>query len=276
MTVHSTLTRTLPPGRGSWELVKVEGKRAQRAPVGLLLGVLVPVVLLIIFSAIPGLKQLAPGSTLTMFTQYVPVLIGMSVCLIALVSLPIPVVSDRQAGVLRRFATTPAPPSWVLAAQVIVNFALVLIAIVILVAGSVLFFGVHMPSQWGGFVLSALLCTAAMFGIGLLITSLARSPCRVTSRRPGPCWSWPPTRSSSASPRYGCSDGSKAARGPTVAATGQQRRGPCGSLRFLVGMAYWSLPAIPAGERNPSRCRPSRPTASDRWYRAVARRCRSG
>jgi len=33
----------------------------------------------------------------------------------------------------------------VLAAQVIVNFALALIAIVILVAGGALFFGVHMP-----------------------------------------------------------------------------------------------------------------------------------
>lgn len=176
MTAHAVPTEARPPSRGFWELVKMEGKRAQRAPVGLLLGVLVPVVILIIFSAIPGLKQLAPGSTLTMFAQYVPVLIGMSVCLIALVSLPIPLVSDRQAGVLRRFATTPAPPSWVLAAQVIVNLALAVIAIVILVAGGVLFFGVHMPAQWGGFVLSALLCTAAMFGIGLLITSLARSP----------------------------------------------------------------------------------------------------
>jgi len=176
MTARAMPSRARPPSRGFWELVKVEGKRARRAPVGLLLGVLVPVILLVIFSAIPGLKQLAPGSTLTMFTQYVPVLIAMSVCLIALVSLPIPVVSDRQAGVLRRFATTPAPPAWVLAAQVIVNLALALAAIVILVAGSVLFFGVRMPAQWGGFALSALLCIAAMFGIGLLITSLARSP----------------------------------------------------------------------------------------------------
>jgi len=44
------------------------------------------------------------------------------------------------------------------------------------VAGGVLFFGVHMPSQWAGFVLSALLATAAMFGLGLLIAALAPSP----------------------------------------------------------------------------------------------------
>ena len=176
MTAHAVPNRVRPPSRGFRELVKVEARLALRAPVGLFLGVLVPVILLVIFSAIPGLKQPAPGSTLTMFAQYVPVLIGLSLCLIALVSLPVPVAANRQMGVLRRFATTPAPPSWLLSAQVIVNLALALMAIVILVAGGVLFFGLHMPSQWAGFALSALLATAAMFGIGLLITALAPSP----------------------------------------------------------------------------------------------------
>jgi ABC-2 type transport system permease protein len=176
MTAHAIRSGVRPSSRGFRELVKVEAKLALRAPIGLLLGVLVPVILLVIFSAIPGLKQLAPGSTLTQFAQYIPVLIGLSLCLIALVSLPIPIVTNRQTGVLRRFATTPAPPSWLLAAQVIVNLALTLIAIVILLAGGVLFFGVHMPSQWAGFVLAALLATAAIFGIGLLITALAPSP----------------------------------------------------------------------------------------------------
>jgi len=176
MTAHVATGRALPPARGFAELVKVESKLTLRVPMGPILGVVVPVILLVIFNAIPGLRQLAPGSTLTMFAQYIPVLIGLSLCVIALINLPVPMVTNRQTGVLRRFATTPAPPSWLLAAQGIVNFALVLIAIVILLAGGVLFFGVHMPAQWGGFVLSALLATAAMFAIGLLITAVAPSP----------------------------------------------------------------------------------------------------
>ena len=176
MIAHAIPSRVRPPTRGLTELVKVEAKLALRVPMGLILGVAVPVVLLVIFSAIPGLKQLAPGSTLTMFAQYVPVLIGLSLCVIALINLPVPVVTDRQMGVLRRFATTPAPPSWLLAAQVIINLALALIAIVILVAGGVVFFSLHMHAHWGGFVLSALLATAAMFAIGLLIAALAPSP----------------------------------------------------------------------------------------------------
>jgi len=176
MTAHATTGRALPPARGFAELVKVEGKLSLRVPMGLFLGVMVPVILLVIFSMIPGLKQPAPGSTLTMFAEYVPVLIGLSLCMLALLHLPLPMVTNRQMGVLRRFATTPAPPWWLLAAQVIINLVLALIAIVILVAGGVVFFGLHMPSQPSGFVLSALLATAAMFAIGLLITAVAPSP----------------------------------------------------------------------------------------------------
>jgi ABC-2 type transport system permease protein len=173
---HAIPSRARPPGRGFRKLVKVEGKLALRVPMGLVLGVLAPVILLVIFNAIPALKKPAPGSTLTLFAEYIPVLICMSLCLITLVGLPVPVVTNRQMGVLRRFSTTPAPPSWLLAAQVIINLALALIAIVILLAGGALFFGVHFPSQWAGFVGSVLLATAAMFAIGLLITAVAPAP----------------------------------------------------------------------------------------------------
>lgn len=173
MTAHAMPVPARPPARGFRELVKVEAKIALRAPLGLALGVLLPVMLLVILAAIPGLEELAPGSTLTMFTQYIPVLIGTSLCLIALVSLPMALVASRQIGVLRRFATTPAPPAWLLAAQLIINAALAVLAIIILVAGGVLFFGARLPSHWPGFVLSALLATAAMFAIGLLITAIS-------------------------------------------------------------------------------------------------------
>jgi ABC-2 type transport system permease protein len=176
MTTHALPSRARPPGRGFRKLVEVEAKLALRVPVGLALGVLVPVIMLAIFSAIPALKAPAPGGTLTMFAAYIPVLICLSLCLIALVSLPIPMVTNRQMGVLRRFGTTPAPRSWLLAAQVIINLVLALIAIVILVTGGAVFFGVRLPAQWPGFAVSALLALAAMFAIGLLITAIAPSP----------------------------------------------------------------------------------------------------
>jgi len=177
MTTHAIPVRARPPGRAFRELVKVETKLAWRTPLGLVLGIAVPVFFLALLGSLNGLKKPAPApSTLTLFAEYVPVLICLSLALIALVSLPIPLVTNRQMGVLRRFSTTPADPSWLLASQVIINLALALIAVIIMVAGSTLFFGVSLPPQLGGFVLSVVLATVAMFSIGLLVAAVAATP----------------------------------------------------------------------------------------------------
>jgi hypothetical protein len=102
MTTYALPSRARPPARGFAELVKVEAKLALRVPVGLVLGVLVPVT----FNAIPALKKPAAGSTLTLFAEYIPVLICLSLCLIALVGLPVSIVTNRQMGVLRQFSAT--------------------------------------------------------------------------------------------------------------------------------------------------------------------------
>jgi len=46
----------------------------------------------------------------------------------------------------------------------------------LIVAGATLFYHVAAPAQLGGFVLSALLATAALFAIGLLIAAVAANP----------------------------------------------------------------------------------------------------
>jgi len=179
MTTHAIPRRirpARPPGRGFRALAAIEAKLALRAPIGLVLGVLLPAMFLVIFNAIPALKKPAAGTTLTLFAQYIPVLICLSLALIALVSLPIPLVTNRQAGVLRRFSATPAPPSWLLAAQVLTNMAMAVVAIVIIVGGGAMFFGVPLAPQLAGFTLSAILAAIAMFAIGLLVAAIARSP----------------------------------------------------------------------------------------------------
>lgn len=51
-----------PPRQALRELIITEAKCAWRAPVGLALGVLVPVVLLVILGSAGGLQKIIPGS----------------------------------------------------------------------------------------------------------------------------------------------------------------------------------------------------------------------
>jgi ABC-2 type transport system permease protein len=176
MSVATATVRGRPPRTALSRLIITEGKLAWREPVGLVLGVGIPVTLLVIFGLSSSFeKRIVATNPTTYRTAYVPILIALVLVLIALISLPIPIVVQRQRAFLRRLSTTPVAPLWLLAAQVAVNLALALLAIVLIVGGSALLFGVHAPSQIPGFALSALLATACLFAIGLLIAAVAPS-----------------------------------------------------------------------------------------------------
>jgi ABC-2 type transport system permease protein len=168
------------PGRPSSKALKAlvasESKLAWREPVGLVLGVAFPVMLLVIFGVSSGFqKRIVATNPTTYRTVYVPILIALVLTLIAVISLPIPIVVQRERKFLRRLSTTPVAPLWLLSAQVAVNLVLALVAMVLIVAGSALFFSVDAPSQVPGFILAALLATACLFAIGLLIAAVAPS-----------------------------------------------------------------------------------------------------
>ena len=165
-----------PSRRALRQLIVSEGKLAWREPVGLILGIGVPVMLLVIFGVSSGFqKRIVSTNPTTYRTVYVPILIALVLVLIALISLPVPIVVQRERKFLRRLSTTPVAPLWLLAAQVAVNLVLALVAMVLIVAGSTLFFNVHAPSQVPGFILAALLATACLFAIGLVIAAVAPS-----------------------------------------------------------------------------------------------------
>jgi ABC-type transport system involved in cytochrome c biogenesis permease component len=148
------------------KLTVLELRLAWREPVGLILGVAVPIILLLIFGLSSSFqKRIVAGNPITWRTELAPVLIGLVLVLIALISLPIPIVTQRENRFLRRLSTTPVSPSWLLAAQVAVNLLLALVAIVMIVVGDSVFFGVDAPQQVAGFILSVLLATTSLFAL---------------------------------------------------------------------------------------------------------------
>jgi ABC-2 type transport system permease protein len=236
-------TRTGTAPRAAFgQIVRNEARLAMRRPIGLIGGAALPIGLLIIFSQLPAFKQTLPGlGGDSIFSVYVPVLMCFGLGMLALLGLPIPLVSYRELGVLRRLSTTPVPPSWLLAAQGIVQLGTAVIMSVAIIVISITVLGVPAPKSPAGLVLSFLLAAAALFAIGLLISAVARTSsavnvigrvtffplmffaglwrrcrrsrtrCRPGSRRRRHCWSWPRMRWSSASWPGASSDGSNRA-----------------------------------------------------------------
>lgn len=158
------------------KLLGAEAKYAWRAPLGLLLGVAVPVLVLVVLGLIPSADSpLESLGGLTAFSAFFPALIALALAVLALLSLPIHLATYREQGILRRMSTTPVPPAWILAAQVIINLALVVLALSILVTAGTVAFGLGAPKELGGFTLALLLSIAAMFALGLWVSAIARS-----------------------------------------------------------------------------------------------------
>jgi ABC-2 type transport system permease protein len=161
--------RRSPLGR----LTRVEFTLFFRERVGPIWGIGLPVLLLVIFGAIPAFRKVQPGySGLTILDAYVPILITMSLALLALIAMPTALVNYRERGVLRRLKTTPAGPVRVLSAQLIVNVSVAVVTLVVLLVVSRLAYSVPLPRQFGGWVVAALFAMAALMAIGLFVAAV--------------------------------------------------------------------------------------------------------
>ncbi|NLV71091.1 MAG: ABC transporter permease [Actinobacteria bacterium] len=175
MTAPLSSSEVRPPGSAFRKLVLVETKLQLRTPVAMALSLGLPVLLLIIFGFVPQFNEpMAELNGLTVLSLYAPILGAFAVGFLGLVGLSMPLAGYRELGVLRRMSCTPAPPSWMLAAQLVINLAVAVVALVVINLG-IKAFGVGGPQNVGGYALAVFLSVAALFAIGLWIAAIARS-----------------------------------------------------------------------------------------------------
>jgi ABC-2 type transport system permease protein len=183
-TTTSTSTSTATPAQARsrqrraafGQVVLNEIRLTWRRPIGLIGGVALPLLLLVIFGQLAPFKQhLAAFGGQTIFDAYVPILTVFGLAMLALLGLPIQLASYRELGVLRRLSTTPVPPSWMLAAQAVVQGCIAVATTVVIVVVATAAFGVPAPKNPAGLVLSVLLAIAGLAAIGLLIAAVSRT-----------------------------------------------------------------------------------------------------
>jgi ABC-2 type transport system permease protein len=156
------------------QVVRNEARLVRRQPVNMIGSIGLPVVLMIIFGELPSFHQhISALGGLPLFDTYVPIIMVLGLTMLTLLGLPGPLVSYRELGILRRLSTTPVPPSWLLAAQVVVQLCIALAGLAIVNIASVAAFGAPVPKSPGGLALSCLLAIGGLFALGLLIAALA-------------------------------------------------------------------------------------------------------
>jgi len=153
-------------------LLRTEFKLYFRDIAGVFFGILMSPIILAILGSIPSFR--APDPSLagrTVISVYVPILLGVTIAMVALTTMPIPIALYRERGILRRFATTPARPRDVLMSQAVVQLAILLTGTLLVLGIGRTVFGVALPQNPVAFLLAFLLCCAASFGIGLVLAS---------------------------------------------------------------------------------------------------------
>ncbi|MEN3361719.1 MAG: type transport system permease protein [Mycobacteriales bacterium] len=156
------------------KLTLVESKLFLRDRVAVPLTLALPVLLVIAFGLIPGIRDPDPDLSNQAPIELIGA-IGVSIALamLGLSVLPTVLATYRERGILRRLGATPVHPSALLGAQLVVNTAVAVVSMALLVGVGSLAVGLPVPRQLAGFGLAFLLAVAALFTIGLLIAALA-------------------------------------------------------------------------------------------------------
>jgi ABC-2 type transport system permease protein len=175
VSIRSSLLPAGTPRAAFGMVVLNEYRIARRLPLGLLVGVFVPTLLLVVIGSIQKNRQhMKVLGGLTYFNAYVPIFLALVIAALAFYGLPIPLAIYRDQGILRRLSTTPVPPAWVLAAQLVLNACFAVLELILLLVVAIAAFGVAAPKSASGLVLALSLSIAAVFAIGLWVSAIAR------------------------------------------------------------------------------------------------------
>jgi len=157
--------------RGFWKLTWVEIKIFTREPMGLVAGLLLPVLVYIAFRRAFGVEK--PPSTVDRDIPFNPAIFAALMIAIGAVQSLVAIISIyREGGILKRLRATPLSPVTILGAHVVVKLGFAVVSLTLLVlAGRRLFPDVVRTNVFS-FGAAVLLCTLSILSLGFVLASL--------------------------------------------------------------------------------------------------------
>jgi ABC-2 type transport system permease protein len=150
----------------------MEAKLFLREPASAFFTLVFPLIYLFLYGAISGNEPTPMYGGQRTIDAAIPALTAVIIAMAGLMSNTMTMATYREKGILRRLRTTPVSSLTVLAAQVIVMFAMTCLGMFLLIAAGKLVYQVRFEgnafSLLGGFVLSSL----SFFGIGFILASI--------------------------------------------------------------------------------------------------------
>ncbi|WP_132471815.1 ABC transporter permease [Rhodococcus sp. SMB37] len=157
-------------------VLSTEARLFGREPAAMFWILIFPVGLLTILGVIPMFRETDPNlGGLRLIDLYVPVTVLLAMIVAGIQTMPGVLASYRERGILRRLEASPAKPTYLLMAQIVVHAVAVAVSVVLALLVGRVVFDVALPAQPFGYALAVVLTLAAALSMGAAIAAVSSS-----------------------------------------------------------------------------------------------------
>ncbi len=152
-----------------WKMTWMEAKLFLREPIAAFFTLVFPLMMLFIFGIIASDESAQIFNGKGTMDVAIPSLTAVIIAIMGLMATTMTMATYRENGILRRLRTTPISPFVVLAAQVIVDFTMTFLGMVVLIVVGSLVYHIHFEGDPISMLAGFILCSLSFFGIGFIL-----------------------------------------------------------------------------------------------------------
>jgi ABC-2 type transport system permease protein len=155
-----------------WKLTMAEMKLYFRFPIAAFFTLALMPMILVILGAIFG-NEPSPAYGGAGFLEIaVPGFIALVIAISAVMSLPLALTNYRERGILRRYRATPVSPAAVLGAQLVTQFVMTFLGMLLLILIGKVFFNLRFEGNIASVLAAFTLGCLSFFSIGMLLAGV--------------------------------------------------------------------------------------------------------
>jgi ABC-2 type transport system permease protein len=156
---------------------RYDQKQFWREPASVFFTVGLPLIFMVLFTSIFGNDDITVnGQQISGATYYVPSILTLEIVSATFLNLVIWIVLQRERGQLKRVRATPVPGAVVIGGRGLTSFVIAILAVVLLCAIGVVFYGVDLPSgTLPAFIVSVFIGVLSLSAVGFAFSGFVPS-----------------------------------------------------------------------------------------------------